>query len=123
MNIYRLILNKKDVKSTRRFGRSNGNRNQEEGSTRDNVGTRKQLSRTPTRGGKESKNLGLLVRESKPSSKSSIWQAWTKSKNFLILSSLFFMPFIVNNLTYFYLLDFSIMGYDLQAFNNLGAYR
>lgn len=132
MNIYRLVCNIIDVKSTKRIGRRTKERTSTENCKRRNgcidykhgeLYQRPRESREYTGISNTSKYSSIPIQQSKQSIEPIYWKAWSKGKNFLVLLSLFFTPFIVSNLTYFMLLDFSVIGYDIQGFNNLGVYR
>ena len=130
MYIYYLISNLIDVKSSKRIGGNTEARNQKKGSTRNNgyphvrtsyISERPRQSRINRRLDGIRKASSIYLRQGKQSIESIYWKAWQKGKNILAFYSLFFLPFIVNNLTYCMLLDFVCIGYDLQAFNNIGV--
>lgn len=130
MYIYSLISNLIDVKSSKRIGGNTETRNQEERSPRNDgysdsrtsyISQRPWESRINRRLGSICEASSIYLRQSKQSIESIVRKAWQKGKNILAFYSLFFLPFIVNNLTYCMLLDFACIGYDLQAFNNIGV--
>lgn len=130
MYIYTLISNLIDVKSSKRIGGNTEARNQKERSTGNNgysdgrtsyISKRPRQSRIDRRLGSIRQASSIYLRQSEQSIKSVYRKAWQKGTNILVFYSLFFLPFIVKNLTYCMLLDFVCIGYDLQAFNNVGV--
>lgn len=130
MHIYSLISNIIDVKSSKRISGGTEARNQKERSTRNNgysdsrpsyIPQRPRQSRIDRRLGSICEAPSIYLRQSKQSIESIYRKAWQKGTNILAFYSLFFLPFIVKNLTYCMLLDFVCIGYDLQAFNSIGV--